>query len=299
MPSDNRWFKKSYRRAICPNIRRTRSGDLSMHVVVESFATVPIDSFPPQFQPQELALIHMRELRVHNLPRLVAENDLAGSTVIVIDVLRASTTIAQALAAGAIEVVPFLKVSDTLAAAAADRANVMLGGERGGRRIDGFDLGNSPSEYTPQAVAGRRVLLTTTNGTCALHHARLAHRVLIGSFLNLSVVAESLKTEPRVDVLCAGTDGRESREDILAAGAIVDNLCRRDEAAWNLNDAAVAARREWQSRGGDLVAELRTAPGGKNLSAIGLDQDIVDCARIDLLNVVPEFDIATLRITLP
>ena len=131
----------------------------------------------------------MQELRVHNLPELVDEADLAGSTVVVVDLLRASTTICQALASGAVEVVPFLTIEKTLAAAAKNRPSVVLGGERGGRRINGFDLGNSPAEYTPAAVGGRRVLLTTTNGTRALHHARLADRIVVGAMVNRSAVA--------------------------------------------------------------------------------------------------------------
>lgn len=240
----------------------------------------------------------MRMLRVHNLPRLVAETDLAGSTVVVIDLLRATSTICQALAAGATEVVPFLEIDEALAAAAEDRANVVLGGERKGARIIGFDLGNSPSEYTPEAVEDQRVFLTTTNGTRALHHAQLAARIVAGSFLNLSAVTESIKDAPRVDILCAGTDGRESREDILAAGALVEKLCAREPNDWELNDAARAALAEWQRRGDDLAVELRSTPGGENLLAIGLDGDLVDCARFDALDVVPELDIEAWRITL-
>jgi len=241
----------------------------------------------------------MRPLRVYFLPGQSAADELAGSTVVVIDLLRASSTICQALAAGATEVVPFLEVEDALAAATIDRDHVVLGGERGGKRIDGFDLGNSPSEYTPASVGGRRVLLTTTNGTRALDHARRARRVVVGSLLNLSAVAASIRGEPRVDVLCAGTDGLESREDVFAAGAIVDRMISQDQLAWQINDAAEAALAQWNARHDDLAVELRSTPGGRNLLAIGMDRDLVDCARIDALAVVPELDIPAWRITLP
>lgn len=241
----------------------------------------------------------MPELRVHNLPRLVAEEELFGSIVVVIDLLRSTSTICQALAAGAIEVVPFLEIEEALAAAAQDRANVVLGGERGGKRIDGFDLGNSPSEYTPQTVGGRRVFLTTTNGTRALHHARRGRRVVVGALVNLSAVVESIRNEPRIDMLCAGTDDEESREDILTAGAIVDKLVAGDRSAWQLDDAAKASLAQWQAYGDDLAAELRSTPGGRNLLEIGMDHDLVDCARIDTLAVVPELDIPAWRITVP
>jgi 2-phosphosulfolactate phosphatase len=241
----------------------------------------------------------MQELRVHNLPRHIAPDELSGRTVVVIDLLRASSTICQALAAGALEVVPFLEVDQALAAAELDRANVVLGGERGGMRIDGFDLGNSPSEYTRATVGGRRVFLTTTNGTRALDHARQARRVIVGSFLNLSAVARAVHDEPQLDLLCAGTGGVESREDILAAGAIVDQLASADDAAWKLDSAADAALATWRARSNNLAVELRFTPGGVNLLAIGLDRDLVDCARVDALSLVPELDVVGWRITAP
>lgn len=248
-------------------------------------------------------------LDVHPLPKLVAENALAGSTVVVIDLLRASTTICQALAAGAAEVVPFLEIADAMAAAdaATDRDQIVLGGERGGRRIDGFDLGNSPAEFTPKAVGGRRVFLTTTNGTRALNHARLAQRVVVGSFVNLSAVADSVREEPRVDILCAGTAGEVTREDLLAAGALVEAICFSDISARNMNESAVAARGKWrqlceaaraagQTVNERLAIELRDTLGGRNVLSIGMDQDLVDCAQIDALDVVPELDIRASRI---
>ena len=253
-----------------------------------------------------------RILNVHRLPGDVAEQDLAGSTVVVIDLLRASTTICQALASGAADVLPFLEVADVLAAAEAadDRNRIVLGGERGGQRIEGFDLGNSPAEYTPAAVRGRRVYITTTNGTRALYHARQAERVLVGAIVNLSAVAQSVRKAVRTDIVCAGTAGRESRDDLLAAGALVDALTVKTTGTWKLNSAAVAARGEWhaivavaaaapRSVAEQLAIELRDTPGGRNLLAIGMDHDLVDCARVDALDLVPEFDAAAQRIALP
>ena len=250
------------------------------------------------------------QLQVHNSPQDVEERTLAGSTVIVIDLLRATTTICQALASGAREVVPFREIEEALAAAnRVGRGNVVLGGERDGKRIDRFDLGNSPAEYTPDAVAGRSVFITTTNGTQALYHARLARRVVVGAIVNLSAVVASVKDERRVDILCAGTNGRETKEDFLAAGAMVAGLCAAPRADWYLNDAARSARDSWavqigKAYGTDrsvqdrLAVDLRNTQGGRNLLAIGLDQDLVDCAQIDRLNVVPELDVNTWRIRL-
>jgi 2-phosphosulfolactate phosphatase len=250
-------------------------------------------------------------VNVHNLPRHVAEQDLARSTVVVIDVLRATSTICQALAAGAVEVVPFREIPETLAAAASvGRHQVVLGGERHGTRIDGFDLGNSPSEYTPTTVGGRRVLFTTTNGTRAMHHARTAGRVLLASFLNLSAAVASIEKAPRIDIVCAGTGGQETLEDILAAGAIVDKLLTSTSASCQLNDAATRAAREWRLLVGkaeltgrpireQLAIKLRETLGGRNLVQAGLERDLDDCAAIDTFSIVPVLDVPNLRIIAP
>jgi 2-phosphosulfolactate phosphatase len=272
--------------------------------------TIRIDRHTRQLHPQREADMNVQTLNVTNLPRFVSERELAGSAVVVIDVLRATTTICQALASGAKDVTPFVEVEEArAAAAAADRAEIVLGGERQGKRIDGFDLGNSPAEYTRAAVAGRRVLMTTTNGTRALRHAHLAGRVLVGAVVNLSAVVASVKDEPRVDILCAGTDGFETGEDILAAGGMVEQLCRTPSAIWRLNDAAVAACREWErivakaqaadcTISEELANQFREAPGGRNLLQIGLDRDLVDCAQVDRLSIVPALNVKTWRIGL-
>jgi 2-phosphosulfolactate phosphatase len=248
-------------------------------------------------------------LNVHRLPRDVAEAELGGCVVIVIDLLRASSTICQAIASGASEVVPFLEVEETLTAAEkAGRSQVVLGGERNGGKIPGFDVGNSPSEYTAERVGGRRVFFTTTNGTRALHHARKARRILVGAFVNLSAVVASVKDAPLVEILCAGTGGKETREDILAAGAIAHRLTDGKDNSAKLNDTAKSALGQWQAvidaaeAGNRALAEqvaieLRDTQGGRNLLGIGLDRDLVDCAQIDRLNVVPRLDVTRWRIT--
>src|SRR5687768_3032349 len=122
-----------------------------------------------------------RTLDVHFLPELTSPEELAGGVVVVIDVLRASTTITYALAAGARELIPCLEIDDARAAATKlPPAQVVLGGERQGLPIAGFDLGNSPRDYTPERVGGKTVVFTTTNGTKAMLQCRQAARVLIG-----------------------------------------------------------------------------------------------------------------------
>jgi 2-phosphosulfolactate phosphatase len=252
----------------------------------------------------------VQELNVFNLPSQVAAEELAGSAVIVIDLLRATTTICFALAAGATEVVPFREIEEARdAAREAGRENVVLGGERKGLLIEGFDLGNSPAEFTSKRVAGKRVFLTTTNGTRALHHARMARRVIVGSIVNLSAVAASVKDEPRAAILCAGTDGQETHEDILTAGAIVNQLCDKPGMVdVRLNDAAAFAGAEWskvrtkaklanRDLRDQLAVELLETLGGRNCIEVGNGEDLRDCADIDRFSIVPELDVAKWRIT--
>lgn len=250
-------------------------------------------------------------LAAHFLPDLVPPDELAGGVVVVIDVLRASTVITQALAAGARAVIPALEVDEARRIAAGlPSGEVLLGGEREGLPIAGFDLGNSPREYTPETVGGRTVVFTTTNGTRAMNRCRAAARVLIGAFVNLSAVCEIIKCSgstplPPIHLLCAGTRGRITREDVLFAGAVIDRLLINgtvDETAQN--DQARIARAAWrEATGGEsrvsverLAAELRKTQGGRNLKAIHLERDIDDVAQLDSLRVVPELDVAAWRI---
>jgi len=251
----------------------------------------------------------MPEIAVHYLPHFVAEADLAGSVVIVVDLLRASTTICQALAAGAKCIVPSVEVDETFAKAAQyDRSEILLGGERGGERIDGFDLGNSPADYTAEEVFGRIVLFTTTNGTKALAHARLAEHVLIGAAVNRQAVAGAVHSAERVDILCAGTGGKVTREDLLAAGAIASQLTAQVKNC-RLNEWAGAAGREWQellttaralsrTPSEQFAIELRDTLGGKNLLALGYNDDLKFSAQLDIYDVVPELDRASGQIRL-
>jgi len=242
----------------------------------------------------------MRELRVHLLPELVEPAELAGRTVVVIDVLRATTTICHALAAGATAVVPCLEIDEARARARALGDVARLGGERRGVRIEGFDFGNSPTEYTRAAVAGRTVVFTTTNGTKAMLRAGEAAEILIGAFVNLSAVAAAVARADYVDLLCAGTFDRITAEDALFAGAVVERLLADGKDLGNgLNDQARLTCDAWRATvasGKPLAAVLRECQGGRNLIAEGFDADIDTAARLDVFDRVPRFDAATGRI---
>jgi 2-phosphosulfolactate phosphatase len=247
----------------------------------------------------------MPELRVHLLPSLVEPADLAGRTVVVIDVLRATTTVCHALAAGAACVVPCLEIDEARAKASSLR-DALLGGERGGRKIEGFDFGNSPTEYTAERVGGKNVVFTTTNGTRALLRAAAAEEILLGAFVNLSTVANALSGRERVDLLCAGTNGVITAEDALFAGAVVDRLSEASRGRKpsgmpaTLNDQAFLARDAWRhvvASGRPLATVLRDCQGGRNLIGEGFDADIDIAAQIDAVPLLPRFAAATGRIT--
>lgn len=229
------------------------------------------------------------------MPRFVTPDVLAGGVVIIVDALRASATIVQALASGAPFVHPVLTVEDARAVAARpDRAGCLLGGERGGVRIEGFDLANSPREYARERVAGRGLVFTTTNGTAALLHARAAGRVLVGSFCNLSALCAAVVNDPRpVHVLCAGTRDEVSLDDCLPAGAMVERLVAAGRGLVG-DDSALMCLRAWReasSRGpAGIVEAMLASRGGRGLVRLGLDSDVEWCSRVDTLDVVPAFD---------
>ena len=248
-------------------------------------------------------------LHVHFLPALTSPDELSGGTVVVIDVLRASTTITHALASGAAEVIPCLEVDDARAVAAEfPTGAAVLGGERGGLPIEGFHLGNSPIDYTRRKVEGKTVAFTTTNGTKAMMHCRQAAEVLIGSFVNLSAVYESISRAEHLHLLCAGTGGRITREDVLFAGAIAARALADGRPDHELNDSARLAADAWggverlqaETIDGSLIAAVHAAlkrtQGGRNLKALGLEGDLDTAAQIDRFNIVPKLDLASWRI---
>ncbi len=249
-------------------------------------------------------------LNVYALPKFVAPEELAGSTAVVIDVLRASTTIVYALEAGARQVVPCLEIADALALAEQFPAeDVVLGGERQGVAIEGFQLGNSPEEYSADRVAGKTVILTTTNGTRAMVHARPADEVLVASFVNAAAIVAKVLDREKIAILCAGTDGLISDDDVLVAGLLVDRLQRQAGMVYQENAQAVTARESWlhafalpQTLGAELLGperlaeRLRKSLGAQNLIALGLDDDILAAAQVDRFDLVPRLDPETFRI---
>jgi 2-phosphosulfolactate phosphatase len=229
-----------------------------------------------------------REVHVALFPQAVLPERLAGSVAVVIDVLRASTTIVHALAAGCTDVRPVAELDEARSLAGGMRVGrVLLAGERDGAAVPGFDLGNSPAAQSPQLCRDRTLVLTTTNGTRALLQAAAAERVLVAGFVNYSAVCEQLRRDARpVCILCAGNHGGLALEDALLAGAFVDFLC--EEADARLDDAGRLAWDCFENHRELLPDALRMGDSGDRLRQLGYDEDIRLAAQVDQFLLVPE-----------
>ncbi len=265
-------------------------------------------------------------IRVALLPQLLPpEWSAAVRATVVIDTLRFTTTACQALAAGATSITVAKDVEAALQAAASQTATSqrvgpplrpLLCGERLCRPIAGFDLGNSPYEYTPAAVVGRELLFTTTNGTVAVTAARHSPSILLAGLVNRSAVAAALHASPLAAInqppinqtpvnqpqnnledwiICSGTDGEVAAEDLLAAGAVIEALRCRQPALVLGNDSAWLVLAAWQQfqrlpateQAAALVETFAEVRGGRNLVENGYARDLEFAARVDALGVVP------------
>jgi 2-phosphosulfolactate phosphatase len=219
--------------------------------------------------------------------------DVAGRVVVVLDVLRASTTIAAALAHGARAIIPFASTEEAVTRAKAlERREVILAGERNMAPIPGFDRGNSPREFGPEVVDGKTVLMTTTNGTLTLVGMSAARDVIVGSYVNFSVVLAYVRAALRggTDVLlaCAGHDRQFSLEDAACAGRYVRNTVKRLPDV-EINDAARACLLVERRYRDDLAGLFAESSHGRALAAAGYGEDLTVCAGIDTFPVVPVY----------
>lgn len=220
-------------------------------------------------------------------PFELARADLRGRTVVVLDVVRASSTIAQGMASGAAAFVPVRSVTAARRTARQyPPAGRLLGGERDGVRIPGFDLGNSPREYTGERVSGKTIVFTTTNGTAAITAAKAARRTYIGAFVNLAAVVDGLVREDAdVTLAAAGRSNRPVLDDVGCAGAFIKAM--QQNLQLELADSAKIALRLWepyQERVRDLLSD---SASGQALIHIGYDLDLDFCSQTGVLNVAP------------
>lgn len=223
-------------------------------------------------------------------PRALSPGDVKGRVIAVIDVLRASTTIAVALANGARAVIPVEDADEAMTRAKPfERSQVRLAGERKMVAIPGFDMGNSPLEFTSSAVSGTTVIITTTNGTKALMALQGARDIVVASYVNHAAVSAMLRAAARsndISIVCAGTEGHFSLEDAACAGRYVRSITQASPSI-TTNDAAHACVLI-DGRYGDNIAEIfKDSSHGRSLAEAGFGDDLVACAELDSHSVVP------------
>jgi 2-phosphosulfolactate phosphatase len=217
-----------------------------------------------------------------------AADTVRGAHVAVVDVLRATTTIATALANGAAGVIPVAEPEDAIALGnRLGRDRVLFGGERHSLRIAGFDLDNSPASFTEDAIAGKTIVLTTTNGTRALRAVSNAASVRTAALVNRTAVADALAHEDGdVVIVCAGEANGFALEDALGAGALVDTLLALIDDV-ELCDGARAAALLYRAVANRLADAIASADHAQALANKGFARDVTRCAALDTLTVVP------------
>jgi len=230
-------------------------------------------------------------------PRNIEEMHLKDKNVVVIDVLRASTTIAVALRNGAKEIIPVGDIESVVKISGSLFGNVTLrAGERNGRMIEGFNLGNSPKEFTEEIVKGKSIILMTTNGTAAMAKGRHAKNHVIAGFVNLSVVVRFLRDlKSDFIIICAGSENSFCIEDAVCAGKIINHLGKEMDAQLVLDDAGRAAAALDKNFGKDILKLLGTSQHGAYLSEIGFADDLKVCSELDSVRVLPKLSGSIIR----
>lgn len=225
----------------------------------------------------------MRSIDVCLSPALLNLYDISNSIVVVIDILRATSSIVYGIDNGAEAIIPVAQVEDCLAYAGRD---YLLAAERNGEVVPGYDFGNSPFSYTKEKVAGKTVVLTTTNGTKALHMAReSADQVVMGAFLNLQTLCNWLKIQDKnVLLLCAGWKDKFNLEDTLFAGAVVEKL---RGAFSHVDDSSVAAEDLYSCAKNDLRKYLHKSSHSHRLAQLDIEEDVKFCLQLDICETIP------------
>lgn len=227
------------------------------------------------------------------IPEEIQKKDITSSLVVIIDVLRASSTITTALAEGADSVIPVYSPEEAKIIAEkmySKPGKVLLCGERRGQKLPGFIMGNSPLEYKNPQVKDKIIVLSTTNGIKAINIAREAAHIIIGCFLNLqAVIKYCQKYSKNILLVCGGHRGNISLEDMVCAGMMKKLIESNKEKPPKpyLNDDAFIANLAYQYFQDDLLKMLQTSIWGQTLIAMDFQQDLVFCAQKNIYKVVP------------
>lgn len=231
------------------------------------------------------------------LPSTPEGHSLSYRVVVVIDILRATSVIVAAMSQGAREILPVETVEEAFQLARTFPPNTtLLGGERGSRKIEGFDLGNSPREYDGEKVRGKRLILTTTNGTKAFHAVSQGKNVLVGSFFNISAVAEQcLRLDQDLLIYPSGDEGHFSLEDTVCGGMLIDRIIKKRGGPVTLTDASHSAHILFQRFEATIVESFYLSQHGRDLVERGFEEDLPYCGQVDLTDIVPVFKGGVIR----
>lgn len=220
-----------------------------------------------------------------------------GKTSVVIDVLRASTVIVNALNNGAKEIIPVSSMEFAMKHSANAFGGIsILGGERNTKKIDGFTLGNSPLEYSEENVSGKSIVYFTTNGSKSIVKAKFSANLLISSFNNLNAIAKHLITlKEDVQILCAGSSGMFCMEDTVCAGKLIEEIKTLGEEV-DISDAGRACYELYKVFGQDIYKMLCETEHGKVLLENGFGDDIKLCAEINIIDAVPFYHSGVIKL---
>lgn len=227
-------------------------------------------------------------MKIKVMPRVedIDVSEIRNSNVIVIDMLRATSVIVTAFKEGADAVIPVLEIEEALKMKNKCK-NPVLGGERKGLKIDGFDFGNSPLEYKAENIEGKTLIMTTSNGTRAIRGSIDANHIYIGSMLNGRAAAAKAAGQCDVSIVCAGTLGNFSLDDFLCSGYIIDELLKLQ--SYDLNDISFLAHHTYMENQHDLSGFLSNASHYRYLASLGFKDDLDYCCTRGIIDLVPEF----------
>src|SRR6195952_67833 len=226
-------------------------------------------------------------LHVCLTPSLLPLYHVEEYIVVIVDIFRATSSICYGIENGAEAIIPVAEVDECIAYRDKE-TGYLLAAERNGEVVEGFNFGNSPFSYTKEKVAGKTIVLTTTNGTQALHLSRKAKRIVIGSFLNLTSLCNWLKTQnENILLVCAGWKNNFNLEDTLFAGAVAEQLKDTD---YKWDDAAIAANDMYHLAKDDLNLYLKKSSHGERMKQLGILEDIDFCLHVDITTAIPVLD---------
>lgn len=234
----------------------------------------------------------MNRVEVCLTPDLIHQYHLPGKVVVVVDIFRATSCMVSGMANGVVAIYPVDNVNDCLALG---EQGMVTAGEREGKKVEGFDIGNSPYDYMSDGVKGKLVAVTTTNGTKTILASRGADEILIGAFLNLESLSRYVGNSNKdVVIHCAGWKGTVNIEDTLFAGALIAELSGTHET---LGDPALLAHNLYLHNRLDLLKVAKNSSHARRLAGFGIEKDLEFCMQSSLFSVIPAYKSDRLELT--